>query len=461
MRAAIYCRLSKEDQDAGAAGRESESIQNQRSMLTRYAREQGYEIAGVYVDEDRSGIDRTRPAFNRMLEAASRREFEIILAKTQSRFTRDMELVEKYLHGCFAEWGIRFIAVVDHVDTADPANKKSRQINGLVNEWYLEDLSENVRSVLTHKRRQGRYIAASALYGYRKDPLEAGHLIIDPEAAGVVRQIFALCLAGSGITRIARLLNEQGVPSPARYKRMAGEAEGGPGNEGGGGPDAAGGPAPGGSPAPAPGSGLGAGPDALPDGAPGAAGGLWSRSTVHQMLKNRSYMGDLEQGRHRRLSYKSPKTVWLPREDWIIVPGTHEPIIPPETFWQVQRMMAGRTRGGGAGQVDPLAGLVVCGLCGGRMEQTGAGGTARRYWRCRMPLRAPGRCPGQPYLPADALAQLVSQRIRSHAEALGCPAPAQDAPLPRSLAAALIEQIVISPLEEEGRVRPIEIVWRF
>jgi len=94
----------------------------------------------------------------------------VILAKTQSRFTRDMELVEKYLHGKFAEWGIRFIAVVDHVDTQDRAGKKARQINGLINEWYLEDLSDNVRSVLTHKRWQGDYIATFALYGYRKDP---------------------------------------------------------------------------------------------------------------------------------------------------------------------------------------------------------------------------------------------------------------------------------------------------
>lgn len=109
MKAAIYCRLSKEDE--GKTGPESESIQNQRSMLLRYAAEHGYTVQEVYIDEDYSGADRSRPAFNRMLAAAERREFDVILAKTQSRFTRDMELVEKYLHGKFAEWGIRFIAV--------------------------------------------------------------------------------------------------------------------------------------------------------------------------------------------------------------------------------------------------------------------------------------------------------------------------------------------------------------
>ena len=216
MKAAIYCRLSKEDEEQEKKDREkeSESIQNQKSMLINYAIEKGYDIYHIYSDEDYSGIDRDRPDFNRMIEAASQQKFDIILEKTQSRFTRDMELVEKYLHGKFVEWGIRFIAVVDHVDTADETNKKSRQINGLVNEWYLEDLSNNVRSVLTHKRREGKYIGTFALYGYTKDPADNNHLLVDLEAAEVVRRIFTLYLSGNGTTRIARILNEEGIPSP-------------------------------------------------------------------------------------------------------------------------------------------------------------------------------------------------------------------------------------------------------
>ena len=178
-------------------------------MLLRYAAEHGYTVQEVYIDEDYSGADRRRPAFNQMLAAAERREFDVILAKTQSRFTRDMELVEKYLHGKFAEWGIRFIAVVDHVDTQDRAGKKARQINGLINEWYLEDLSDNVRSVLTHKRWQGDYIATFALYGYRKDPADHSRLLPDPEAAAVVRHIYALYLQGYGTARIAHILNAE------------------------------------------------------------------------------------------------------------------------------------------------------------------------------------------------------------------------------------------------------------
>ena len=130
MRAAIYCRLSKEDRVTNG---ESESIQNQKSMLLQYAMENGFEIYQIYSDEDYSGVDRSRPAFNAMIQDASEHKFDVVIAKTQSRFTRDMELVERYLHGKFPEWGIRFIAVVDHADTADQYNKKARQINGLIN----------------------------------------------------------------------------------------------------------------------------------------------------------------------------------------------------------------------------------------------------------------------------------------------------------------------------------------
>ena len=219
MKAAIYCRLSKEDEYKVG---ESESIQNQKSMLVQYAIERGFDIYQIYSDEDYSGIDRDRPAFNAMIQAASEHRFDLVLAKTQSRFTRDMELVEKYLHGKFIEWGIRFIAVVDHVDTDDRANKKSRQINGLVNEWYLEDLSNNVRSVLDHKRREGQYIASFALYGYRKDPSAKGKLQIDPEAAAVVERIFEMTLSGIGAHKIAQILNNEGFPSPTVDKQSNG-----------------------------------------------------------------------------------------------------------------------------------------------------------------------------------------------------------------------------------------------
>lgn len=161
----------------------------------------------------------------------------------------------------------------------DPAGKKARQINGLINEWYLEDLSGNVRAVLDHKRRSGSYIASFALYGYRKDPKNHSRLLPDEPAAQVVRQIFALYLQGNGAGRIAQTLNAQGVPPPSAYRAVS-----------------AGRPRP--TPAP-----------------------LWCKATVRRILSTQTYAGDLEQGRVRKLNYKSRRVIRLPREDWIIVPA--------------------------------------------------------------------------------------------------------------------------------------------
>ncbi len=142
MKAAVYCRLSEEDRNKQFETDDSKSIQNQKTMLLQYAMEQGWELYNIYSDDDYTGSDRRRPEFNRLLKDAEAHKFDIVLCKTQSRFTRELELVEKYIHGLFPIWGIRFISIVDNADTANKGNKKSRQINGLVNEWYLEDMSE-------------------------------------------------------------------------------------------------------------------------------------------------------------------------------------------------------------------------------------------------------------------------------------------------------------------------------
>ena len=377
MKAAIYCRLSKEDEDKIG---ESESIQNQKSMLIQYAMEKGFELYQIYSDEDYSGIDRNRPAFNSMLQAASEHQFDVVLAKTQSRFTRDMELVEKYLHGKFMEWGIRFIAVVDHVDTNDTANKKSRQINGLINEWYLEDLSTNVRSVLDHKRKEGLFIGSFARYGYCKDPNAKGKLIIDPEAAEVVRRIFSMALNGIGAHKIARTLNEEKIPSPTAYKRLHGIH--------------------------------------YRIAFKNTNAALWSSPTVYQILHDQLYIGNMVQGKHKKVSYKSEKTIWIPKSQWIVVENMHEAIIERETFETVQMMMQGRTRSSVGGRIYPLARKVVCSCCGCIMEQTGrpprADGTRIRYVRCRMHQRAPEVCGNKTCTNLTDLQNVVLQRIRAY-----------------------------------------------
>lgn len=372
MRCAIYCRLSKEDEDR--QGPESESIQNQKSMLLKYALERGWEVYSLYCDEDFSGADARRPDFTRMLRDAEAGQFQIILCKSQSRFTRDMELVEKYIHGKFPQWGIRFVAVADNVDTDIKGSKKARQINGLINEWYLEDLSENIRMVLDFKRRQGQYIGGFPLYGYRKDPADRNRLVVEEEAAAVVRRIYRWRLEGRGAGQIAALLNREGVDNPTRHKRKLGLACGG-GSDG---------------------------------------GGLWNKTGVARILRNEMYAGVMVQGRKKTLSYKSKRTADVPEEQWYRVPGTHPAIIDPETFRQVQELLRPRARTDGRGEVHALSGLVKCADCGAAMTRT-ANGRQVSYLRCGRSAAggARGLCTRHS-IRLDDLTALVSERLRAH-----------------------------------------------
>ena len=196
-RVVIYVRLSDEDRYKKNKDDDSESIANQKSMLLKYALEQGWEVVNIYSDDDYSGADNNRPDFNRMLEECEKGNVDIVLCKTQSRFSRDMEIIEKYIHNKFIEWGVRFVSIVDNADTDVEGNKKSRQINGLVNEWYLEDLSKNVRKSLQNKRDDGLFLGSFAPYGYKKDPENKNKLLVDPVAAEVVKEIFSLFLLQS------------------------------------------------------------------------------------------------------------------------------------------------------------------------------------------------------------------------------------------------------------------------
>lgn len=339
--------------------------------------ERGWDIYRIYCDEDYSGADSMRPDFLEMLRAARERKFQIILCKTQSRFTRDMELVEKYIHGLFPVWGIRFIAVADNADTDVRGNKKARQINGLMNEWYLEDLSDNIRMVFDHKRRQGQYIGGFPIYGYRKHPADKNRLVIDPEPAAVVRQIYRWCLEGYGRQRIACMLNDRGVVSPARYREERGWGGGGPARSG---------------------------------------CGLWNAVTVWRILHNEMYTGVMVQGRTRKVSYKSKAKVSVPEDQWYRVEGTHEAIIDRDTFHAVQRALALRARPGGSGEAHPLSGLVRCMDCGSTMSKGSAvrkSGERVFYLRCGLYAGSGGekRCTRHG-IRLDRLLEAVAERVR-------------------------------------------------
>lgn len=321
---AIYSRLSEEDKNKLSEYDDSQSIQNQKSMLISYAISQGWEIYNIYSDDDYKGSDRSRPAFCQLMKDAEARKFNIVLCKSQARFTRELELVEKIIHGQFVEWGIRFVGYADNADTAVAGNKKARQINGLVNEWYLEDLSDNIKTVLTDHRKKGMHIGAFALYGYRKDPEQKGHLIIDEEAAEIVKLVFRLYASGMGRTNIARYLNERGIPNPTEYKRQHGLRYKGMTEY----------------------------------------GTIWKYFAITDMLKNEMYIGNMVQGKYRNPTYKSKHSKPVPKEQWIVVENTHEAIIERELWDKVQKMLAERAKPMCSGQIGIWARKTRCMYCG-------------------------------------------------------------------------------------------------
>ena len=222
IRAVLYLRLSNEDE--GKTKEElSESIKNQELMLTNYAKEQGYVIVGVYNDEDWSGADSTRPEFNKMIKECELGNVDVVVAKTQSRFARDMELIEKYLHNKFHEWHVQFRTVVDRIDNTKRETKKTSQILGLTDEWYLEDTSLNIRATFKTKRENGEFTGSFAPFGYDKDPMNKNHLVIDPIASETVKRIYEDFVNGKGYKTIANELNNEGVLSPLEYKYMKGQ----------------------------------------------------------------------------------------------------------------------------------------------------------------------------------------------------------------------------------------------
>lgn len=369
MKAAIYCRLSEEDRNKQFETDDSCSIQNQKAMLSRYAEQHGWEIYGIYSDDDYAGSDRKRPEFNRLLADAENKKFDIVLCKTQSRFTRELELVEKYIHGLFLLWGIRFVSIVDNADTANKGNKKSRQINGLVNEWYLEDMSENIKSVLINRRQNGFHIGAFALYGYKKDPYQKGHLIIDEEAAAVVREVFTLFSQGMGKTAIARLLNDRGIPNPTEYKRLHGLRYKNPKTKN---------------------------------------STLWKYFAISDMLINEIYIGNMVQGKYGSVSYKTKQNKPRPESEWYIVEGTHEAIIDRELWDRVQKMVAERAKPFIVGNIGLFAKKARCADCGYVMRSSKSHG--QYFLQCANKYVSKNACIGA-FISVDKLERTVIDEI--------------------------------------------------
>jgi DNA invertase Pin-like site-specific DNA recombinase len=376
QKVAIYCRLSDEDQNKLNKFDESESIQNQKNLLMKYALEKEWDIYKIYSDDDYSGLDKDRPEFNQMIRDAQVGKFQIILCKHQSRFSRDIEVIERYLHNKFPQWGIRFISLTDNVDTSEKGNKKSRQINSLVNEWYCEDISEAIRATFKVKREQGEFIGSFAPYGYEKDPEDRNKLIIDEQAANVVRMIFDWYLKGNGTQHIAYMLNERKIPNPTTYKQN---------------------------------KGLKFQNSSQTDGY-----GLWNKITVRRILRNQVYIGNMVQGKREKANYKSKKMLVKSQEDWIVAEETHEPIINEQVFKDVQRRLTNRATSSGKGRAHIFATKLRCMDCGNSMNRVHAS-RGYDYLRCKIYARDPKKelCTSHS-IRFDHLEKYVSERIRIH-----------------------------------------------
>lgn len=297
-RAAIYCRLSVEDKNK--TNEQSESIQNQNILLKEYAEKHHFSIYKVYSDDNCSGLSKQRKGFCNMIEDAQKGYFDIVLCKTQSRFTRDMEEFERYVHEIFPLWGIRFISVVDNADSSVKGNKRARQINALINEWYCEDLSENIKMVLKRKMKEGQFVGAFACYGYQKSNEDRHQLVIDEQVAYVVRMIFDWYLKGYSCNKIAKMLTEKKIMTPTMYKMSKGIAFYNPNIK---------------------------------------KSCEWSCNTIKKILKNECYIGNLVQGKECKISYKNKKRIRMKKRNCIVVEHNHEAIIEESVFYEVQKLL--------------------------------------------------------------------------------------------------------------------------
>ena len=374
LKVGIYLRLSNEDRDKTNKDDDSESIKNQRNMLVDYInRHPEFTLVDEYSDEDLSGAGTYRPEFERLIRDCENKKLDVVLCKSQSRFSRDMEIVEKYINNKFKEWNIRFIGLSDNADTLILGNKKSRQINGLVNEWYLEDVSNNIRSAFNSKMKQGEFISPFASFGYIIDPNNNNKLLVDKEASEIVKKIYDLYLTGLGFTGIAKYLNTKGIPCPSLYKYRKGIKLNVISNR--------------------PREEI-----------------KWSAFTIKTILTNELYLGHLIQGKRTTISYKNHKIKNKDKSEWIRIENTHEPIIKEETFNKVQTAIKERTKPmKKTSTVHIFSGKIHCLECKHYMRKKNS--SKHEYLVCSSNQDGYNNCENKKGIRYDELANLVLTEI--------------------------------------------------
>ncbi len=338
MPTGLYLRISGEESAKG------EKLNNQRDLLLDYARKQNdLKIVDIYSDNGETGTNFDRPEWNRLMEDVRRERITCIVVKDLSRFGRNYIETGNYLETIFPVLNVRFIAVNDNYDSkkleSSALQPLDTMIKGIVNEAYAKDISRKIFTAKELQRKNGLYYGNVPPYGYCKDPADPHHLIINPETAPVVRQIFQWKLDGMGNSHIARLLNERNIAAPMRYQFLMGAVK-----------------------------------------APRYENSIWQGITVKVILSNRTYTGDLAMGKKRKnLSKNLTKSRNIPYEDWVITENTHEAIISRELFFEVQRICMQELEKNRASRHchsdidspdDIFAGLVYSGNTGLKMYRT-------------------------------------------------------------------------------------------
>lgn len=377
FKADIYLRLSY-TMDRSV---ESDSISNQKKLIEDFvASHPDIEIVSERVDDGYSGVLFDRPAFQEMMNDIMAGKVNCVIVKDLFRLGHEYIETGRYLRRIFPAYGVRFISINDGIDTANEQNGDDLHISlkNLLNDTYCRDISVKTRSALLTKRQNGDYVGACPIYGYRKDPENKKHLVIDEDAARVMRDIYRRRIDGASAKHIADELNRLGVLSPMAYKNSRG--------------------------LPHPTGGFADVPDAK-----------WSARAVIRILQEETYTGVLLQGRQETHDHKLKDIVRKPAEEWVRIENAHEPIIPKQKFEMVHKIAGLDTRTAPDGEAVYLfSGLLVCGCCGGRMTRKTNTVTGKKYIYYYCPTGKKKGCDHPVMLKEDDLITCVLESLQAH-----------------------------------------------
>lgn len=376
---ALYCRLSRDD---GMDG-DSNSVANQKRLLSQKAKELGFANTKYYVDDGYTGTNFNRPGFQAMLGDIDMGYITAVMVKDLSRLGRDYVSVGNYTDSYFPERNVRFIAVNDSIDS-DEGESEIAPFKNILNEMYARDISKKVRSSHRLRGNMGEPLSQPP-YGYMKSPENKKKWIIDPEAADIVKSIFKMCLDGKGNETIARILQEQKVLIPMAYWQSKGLPRGGKKTQ----------------------------PNPY----------KWCKTTVQKILSQQEYCGDVINFKTYSKSFKNKTRLENPQENWAIFKNVHEAIIDREAFEQVQKLIAKTKRRApkpSNAQKSIFCDLLYCGDCHKKLRHhTNTINKDIHYFVCsnnKVDYR--GSCPGRHYIRADAVEQVVMLELRRMAEFL-------------------------------------------